>query len=31
VEAIEAEAKGRYPEAGARLAGAVRAAYREAS
>ena len=30
VEAIAAEAKERYPDAGARLAGAVRAAYREA-
>ena len=31
VEAIAAEAKQRYPDAGGRLAGAVRAAYREAS
>jgi len=30
VEAIAAEAKERYPDAGARLGGAVRAAYREA-
>ena len=31
VEAIAAEAKDRYPDPGGRLAGAVRAAYREAS
>ena len=31
VEVVEGEAKGRYPDAGARLPGAVRAAYREAS
>ena len=29
VQAVEAEAKGRYPDAGARLPGAVRASYRE--